>query len=324
MKKRLSVFLILVIFVLAIGVLFVNTRSTKEQKTLSPKAAAATTLSIPSPASDILVNQDFGLSIQIETNGNQVFGADLKILFDPAILEAKGVLAGSFLSQPQELIKNIDNSTGKISYSLGSFSAQTGGGTLAEINFKAKAQGSTDISFGPGTSVAAANEAEGLASTQNGTVTVVNKVSVNFKVKFQGISEKRADKTVKLTFKQDGQVMIGSKEVQVNSDQNGIYSGNLSGITLGTYDIFVKGWSHLGKKFSGVSLEQITNSFDWTGTTLLAGDADGNNIINIQDFGILVTDYQKTQSRADFNLDGVVNIQDFRFIAENYLKQGEQ
>ena len=68
---------------------------------------------------------------------------------------------------------------------------------------------------------------------------------------------------------------------------------------------------------------QTSSSTSFTSSSFLSGDANRDNVVNIQDLGVLVRDYLKTESPADFNLDGVVNIQDFQLMVENYLKEGE-
>ena len=60
--------------------------------------------------------------------------------------------------------------------------------------------------------------------------------------------------------------------------------------------------------------------------TLLSGNADGNGLINILDFGILAGAYSKStgalgfDTRADFDNDGIVDITDFGIFAGNYQK----
>jgi len=60
--------------------------------------------------------------------------------------------------------------------------------------------------------------------------------------------------------------------------------------------------------------------------TLLEGNANDDNIINIQDFGILAGSYGKSSgnagydARADFDRSGLVNIIDFGLLAANYGK----
>ena len=56
--------------------------------------------------------------------------------------------------------------------------------------------------------------------------------------------------------------------------------------------------------------------------TLLEGNANDDNIVNITDFGILAATYGKStpdyDNRADFDGNGIINIADFGLLAANY------
>lgn len=148
-----------------------------------------------------------------------------------------------------------------------------------------------------------------------------------FKIKFQGISSQKLNQGVRVILKQQGEEKYRRENIEVTSGQNGVYSGAITNINPGTYDLFLKGWSHLQKKFSNINLATGANSQDFSRTELLAGDTTGDNKINAQDIVILVQHYRPNtppNSPADFNLDGIVNAQDVRFLVENYRQQGEQ
>ena len=157
-----------------------------------------------------------------------------------------------------------------------------------------------------------------------------NTASLNFKLKFQGINQQRTSKTVKVVLKQQGQEKYRFNALTVNSDANGVYSGTLTNITPGTYDIFVKGWAHLQKKFGNVNLVSGTNTQDWTGTTLKAGDFNnegetGYNILNIDDIAKISAVYTAlnvpvTTSNQiyDVNLDNKISIEDIALVLANY------
>jgi len=147
---------------------------------------------------------------------------------------------------------------------------------------------------------------------------------LNLKLKFQGVSTKKSDKTIKVVLKQAGVEKYRFDPVAVSFNDAGIAQGTIKDIAPGTYDMYIKGWSHLTKKFSGVVVSSTIADMDLTGTVIRTGDATGDDKVNIQDFGILVRDYTLTQSPADFDLSGVVNIQDFGYLVSNYTLQGEQ
>jgi hypothetical protein len=150
--------------------------------------------------------------------------------------------------------------------------------------------------------------------------------NLNFQVKFQGIGQQRRSQTVKITLKKEGNIAAVFENIGVNAAQNGVYSGRVMNITPDTYDLEIKGWAYLQKQFPGITLVEGENSQDFSGTELMAGDANGDNKINIQDVRIAILDYIPNlvpNSPADFNLDGLVNIQDIRLIIINYLQEGD-
>jgi Tol biopolymer transport system component len=96
------------------------------------------------------------------------------------------------------------------------------------------------------------------------------------------------------------------------------------GISPGTYDISVVSAGCLTNVKRGVV---IAASFsDINMGTLLEGNANDDNKINIQDFGILAASYGKGagdsgyDARADFDRSGRINIADFGLLAANYVK----
>ncbi len=56
--------------------------------------------------------------------------------------------------------------------------------------------------------------------------------------------------------------------------------------------------------------------------TLLAGDINGDDVIDIFDLAYLATRYDSADSGADLNADGIVNIFDLALVATNYGQQG--
>jgi hypothetical protein len=151
---------------------------------------------------------------------------------------------------------------------------------------------------------------------------------LNFSVKFQGISTQKPDKTVNVVLKQGTVEKFRFDNTIVKANVSGVYAGQINNITPGVYDVYVKGWAHLQKIFSSITLNLGNNSQDWSGTMLMAGDIDTNrdNRINTGDFDRFASDYgpsMPANSPADFNLDGRVNTSDFDIFASNYSKIGD-
>ncbi|MDX1524525.1 MAG: dockerin type I domain-containing protein, partial [Anaerolineae bacterium] len=56
--------------------------------------------------------------------------------------------------------------------------------------------------------------------------------------------------------------------------------------------------------------------------TLLAGDVNGDNIIDIVDLAYIAQHYRSADPSADFNADGKVSIIDLALAAGNYQQKG--
>ncbi len=115
-------------------------------------------------------------------------------------------------------------------------------------------------------------------------------------------------------------VTVGAASYSVTTDQWGDFS--LSGLTPGTYDIGVKNRHTLRNLKSSVTLLEGTNNIDLG--TLLEGDANDDNQVNISDFSLLRLGFAPGyDERVDFNEDGVVSIHDFSLLAASFGEHGD-
>lgn len=158
------------------------------------------------------------------------------------------------------------------------------------------------------------------------------KVSLTFKIKFQGVSGNNTSaKEVNITLRQGGQLVGGFSNVSVvnTNDGSGKYQGSITNINPGTYDLFVKGFGHLQRKFAGVTLSSSLggNIFDWSGTTLLVGDLDNDNWLRINDISAILSKYVVLSAPVttgtrnyDLNCDNIIDIQDISLILANYVR----
>ena len=149
---------------------------------------------------------------------------------------------------------------------------------------------------------------------------------VNFHFKNEGISSQKPDITVKLRLSQNGNTMYSFNSLAATSAINGIFTTKISNIAPGTYDVSIKSFAHLTKKFSPVILQNGNNNIDLTASALLAGDSNGDDFINAQDIGVMMENYHRTATSvtADLNLDGTVNTIDTSMAIENYFQSGDQ
>ena len=106
---------------------------------------------------------------------------------------------------------------------------------------------------------------------------------------------------------------------------------SLGGILRGKYHVRIVGAHYLAR----VVPVDLTNGTAAITPLLLAGDGNGDNRVDIGDFGLLVNAYNTSAAdpkgydsgydvRADFNSDGVVDIADFGILVNNYDAQGDK
>ena len=116
------------------------------------------------------------------------------------------------------------------------------------------------------------------------------------------------------------------KTESVSTDNAGDFT--IPDVDPGTYDIGVKSATALSKLETGVLMVSgAATPVDFG--TLLEGDCDDNDVINISDFGILADAFGSVPAsgnwdeRADLNNDGAVNLNDFGLMADNFGLSGE-
>jgi len=126
-------------------------------RTMHLDASAATTIVLDPAVVSIGVGGDAWITIRIN-NVADLYGADVRLVFDPLIVEVLDAIAGSPVSlevgsmpYPDFVIKNqADNTAGSIWYAVTQLNPRepaSGTGTLARIHIQGKANGSTTMTF---------------------------------------------------------------------------------------------------------------------------------------------------------------------------------
>lgn len=122
-----------------------------------PYLVNGASLSAMPATQDVVLDDIFNISIQLDTQGAPVDGVDLVYLnYDPLFLEIQDsdpsqpgvqILAGSLM--PLTIINSVDESLGRVTFSQISIGgvSYTGVGTLATISFKATKTGTTNLTF---------------------------------------------------------------------------------------------------------------------------------------------------------------------------------
>jgi alpha-tubulin suppressor-like RCC1 family protein len=129
------------------------------------------------------------------------------------------------------------------------------------------------------------------------------------------------EQTLQFTFHEIG-VTTFTRSVTLAAD--GSYS--VSGLPTGTYNIGVKGPKWLRKTLTGVS---VSGQVAGISPSLLAGDINGDNVVDLNDFSLLAEAFGSDSSSAnwnvyaDLNCDGVVDLNDFSLLAANFGVAGD-
>lgn len=139
-----------------------------EQRANTRTQASGAVLSLSPTNANPKVGDTFTVAVAINTSGLSATGADLKIGYDPNILEAQSIQAGTFLPTvfvPGSISNGVASITvGALTDTSGPHPA-SGVGVLAQIVFRAKAPGTTTISYNSSTAVAAVGQSSNVAGT---------------------------------------------------------------------------------------------------------------------------------------------------------------
>lgn len=126
-------------------------------------------------------------------------------------------------------------------------------------------------------------------------------------------------------------VGMGSSEV---SPDGLLYAG--TNLATGSYDIYVRVKGFLRKKFDNVGIDN--GFYSGLSATLLNGDINGDNTVDIGDYALISTNYNLTESDTtwtridenfvapkdcDVNGDGSVDVGDYAIVSANFDQEGD-
>lgn len=147
----------------------------------------------------------------------------------------------------------------------------------------------------------------------------------DFKIKFQGIGDKKPDKVVRVIFRKGEEEIHVFNKVLVTSDKKGIYRGTITDIRPGLWEVLIKGEGYLQKKFVDINLIRGRNSYDWSKEELLAGDFDSDNDIDFKDvaefLSYFIQDLNPVNDENkvfDVDIDGFLKPDDINFVFTNF------
>jgi hypothetical protein len=291
--------------------------------------------------------QPFNMDIKTSVAGlQQVDAVQAYINFDPALLEVVDAAASQSGVQITpgtgltSLVENTaDNASGLISFTAGQPVSPypAGSFTVATIRFKAKTVSGTThtpvtVSLEGGS---ASRVMLGVATLPgahaDAAIQILPPANVNIRVFLQGA---RPDSgwIVPLTVKfftpgTDGPTDILTAAPVYHFDLTTAKEGNTAtsqatGVTIGVYDISVVSPHCLTNIKRAVAVTAPSCNVDMG--TLLEGNANDDDWINLQDYDILAAAYGKGQgdsgytAGADFNRSGRINVADFGLLVDNY------
>ena len=164
------------------------------------------------------------------------------------------------------------------------------------------------------------------SSGQAGIITLVTTPgSISGTVALDSLSPNAAPQTVTFTFRDTTLTPLFLRTVSIGAD--GAFS--LPNIPAGSYNLRVTAAKYLAQSANAL----VTAGQDAkVGISLPGGDADGNNTVDILDFGFLVNAYGSDvrvsgsgyDANADFNFDGTVDVLDFGILVNNYGAVGDK
>jgi hypothetical protein len=257
-------------------------------------------------------------------NVSQLRTVSLEVLYDPAVVQVVdadpsqwGVqvrLDGGFLSHPSTVALNeVDTDNGRIYFEASTMGTETinGDAGLIIIDWRPQMPGITDIILA--IAVLTADGGTPIPHTRQGGTVEILPNCVSGVVVLQGRSD------------HSGAAVTAASGAQATTDAGGSFTVD------GGEPITVSRAGYLTAVASPgtAALHASTSSPDTTaasvGTiTLLAGDLNQDNLINVFDLAIIASHLDTDDTLSDLNADGVVNILDIALIAGNFGQQGPQ
>ncbi len=233
------------------------------------------------------------VAIQLDNIGSVVYGSQINLSFDPAILQVTGgLLTLGTCPFPSFVQANTaNNTTGAIEYVVTQLNPvlPCSGGVVATIPFTCKAEGVSNVTFT--SSIISDQNANAIThNTQNGTVTCERAViDITGTVALQSWPSPTG---VKVTLYDSGGIVDGPYTVT----SNGAFILHASDETE-TYRVVARYDRYLSAEKTGIT-GAGGDVIDVGLATLRAGDINGDGVINVLDLSALGGNYNKVAPQA--------------------------
>ena len=305
---------------------------------MTPTTEPGISIAISPTVTAVGVSTIFTVDIAVDSCTQQVDAVQAFVNFDPDFLQvvdedgnpSSTIISGTAFQY--EFLNEVDNTAGTINYAAGSVSGLPSGAfTLATIRFKAMVgTENTVIAFNltspRKTKITFVGSSLPFAPL-DGSVEITSGAEIAGLVTLQGRPDPPdASWSVPLTFwVYDPGQATPRYEFHPTTDDSGRFT-ILDSIAPGTYDLQVKNIHTLSNRRENVTLVSGLNSVNMC--TLLEGDADDNDLVDISDFSMLAAcffkplDSQPFCPNTDFNEDGIVDVSDFSLLNSNFFEEG--
>jgi hypothetical protein len=283
-----------------------------------PPPAGASVLAVPSQT-DVFVGDPLSVDLNV-AGASDLYAMQADCTVDPAVLTLENAAFGSLFDPLNNLVgsNNPDPLAGSWSGAISQRNPAlpiTGAGTMATLSFTGAGPGTTSVTC---TLLLSDQNGFTLPFTYTGaTINVLDAtILVNGTVVYQG----RLDHAgIQVTFSQNGS-QVGS----ATTDLSGAFSYDQ--LTAGDYLVRASAPSYLPR----CTNETLTTGqvLNLSATTLLGGDTNGDEAIDIGDATLLAASFglgvPPGNPQADINADALVNVQDLAILGGNYGLSGCQ
>jgi hypothetical protein len=252
-----------------------------------------------------------------------------------APFEQGSFLGGTVLDNDRHGDPGNGISGGQLDYvEVNTSSSTTGSGTVATFQLNVigtPSTGYTTIAFdfdrlnGRVTALSVAGDGTLTPATTDATIYITSSplpgpTTLSGKVELQSRTDHSAQLTIEIR-SSGSTTPLQTRTVTTAFD--GSYTLNLT-VPAGTYDIAAKMDGFLRQTLRNVAIPATEVNL-----LLLAGDVNGDNTVDLVDFGLLAASFGSVEGDSsynpscDFSGDGVVDLSDFAYLSSNFLHSGD-
>lgn len=150
-----------------------KTQPTSSVPSVQPaKATSSVDLSILPAQSTIKSKGYTTFVVSIDSKSEKVSAVDLRLAFDPKVINIETILPGDFFTNQTVLLNKIDNKKGEATFTLGTLNPRSGRGNVANLEVVSVGKGTSRITLTNDTKIAIIGQNENaLGKTISASVT---------------------------------------------------------------------------------------------------------------------------------------------------------